>query len=115
MREINDGMVRNNLLPFISSRYVLNVLSIALQQNFELGMDLLLSFPIRNLLDQGIRSNPIGGGQILLQTAYLEQKYKNLNLLSNPPSYDSVEPITGVRKEFIEKYGINPFYFCTWL
>ena len=115
MREINDGMVRNNLLPFISSRYVLNVLSIALQQNFELGLDLLLSFPIRNLLDQGIRSNPIGGGQILLQTAYLEQKYKNLNLLSNPPSYDSVEPITGVRKEFIEKYGINPFYFCTWL
>lgn len=115
MNEIYDGMVRNNFLPFISSRYVLNILSISLQQNAELGMHLLSTFPIRDLLNQGINSNPIGGGQILLQTAYLEQKYENLNLLNSPPDYNSVEAITGVRKAFIEKYGINPFYFCTWL
>lgn len=115
LNEIFDGMVRNNFLPFISSRYVLNILSISLQQNLDLGMDLLSSFPIRDLLDQGITSNPIGGGQILLQTKYLEQKYKNLVLLDNPPAYNTVEAITGVRKDFIVKYGINPFYFCTWL
>lgn len=115
VNEIFDGMVRNNFLPFISSRYVLNILSISLQQNLDLGMDLLSSFPIRDLLNQGITSNPIGGGQILLQTKYLEQKYKNLVLLDNPPAYNTVEAITGVRKDFIVKYGINPFYFCTWL
>ena len=51
----------------------------------------------------------------MLQTKYLEQKYKNLVLLDNPPAYNTVEAITGVRKDFIVKYGINPFYFCTWL
>lgn len=115
MNEIYDGMVRNDFLPFISSRYVLNILSVSLQQDFDLGMDLLSTFPIKDLLNQGINSNPIGGGQILLQTKYLEQKYGNLFLLDNPPDTDSVEAITGVRKEFIIKYGINPFYFCTWL
>lgn len=115
MTQIFDSMVRDNILPFISSRYVLNLFSISIQQDFNLGMELLKLFPIEKLINEGINSNVIGGGQILLQTKYLEQKYEGISLLNSRPSLSTVEPITGIRKDFIQNYGINPFYFCIWL
>lgn len=115
MIQIFDGMVENGQLPFISARYAMNILIIAYRENEEWTKQLLEEYDIINLLSVGLKNNTIGSGQLLAQLEYLDQKQPELDLLSKIERPKNTTPVTGRRLKFIEKSGLNPFYFCTWL
>ncbi len=113
--QIFDGMVENEKLPFISARYVMNLLLIALRQNQDWAKELLHKYNIVNLINTGISNNAIGSGQLLMQIDYIEQKLPELNFKSQCIVPADIINVTGKRKDFIQKTGLNPFYFFTWL
>lgn len=113
--QIFDGMVNDNKLPFISARYVMNLLIIAVRQNPNWCKEILQNYAVVDLLNQGIKDNSIGSGQLLMQLDYIDQKLPKLNLKSMCITPQELIPVTGKRRDFIQKTGLNPFYFCTWL
>ncbi len=115
LKQIFDGMVANNQLSFISSRYVMNLLIIAARENIGWAKEILQEYKVIDLFQQGIMENAIGSGQLLMQLHYISQKLPNLNLQLEYSTPRGVIPVTGSRYNFIEKSGLNPFYFCTWL
>lgn len=115
MIQIFDGMAKNKKLPFIASRYVMNILIIAMRENVSWVFDLLQDFTIKELFNEGINNNIIGSGQLLMQINYIDRKCPELNIKSNCVFPREILPVTGNRKDFIEKSGLNPFYFFTWL
>lgn len=115
MLRIFDGMVRKKQLPFIAARYAMNLVIIAMRQDKRWAKDLLQEFDIIGLINRGLQDNVIGNGQLLLQLDYLEQKLPENNIKSKCHLPKNIIKQTGMRKEFIEKSGLNPFYFFTWL
>lgn len=113
--QIFDGMVRNNQLPFISARYIMNLFVIAIRANKDWGKELLQKYDIISLLNSGLTSNTLGNGQLLKQLNYVEQKLPECDIKSRCHLPSRVIETTGRRKEFIEETGLNPFYFFTWL
>lgn len=113
--QILDGMVRNDQLPFISARYVMNLLVIAIKENKDWGKELLQRYDIISLFNKGLASNTLGNGQLLKQLNYVEQKLPEYDIKSRCHLPTKVIEVTGRRKEFIEETGLNPFYFFTWL
>lgn len=113
--QILDGMVRNDQLPFISARYVMNLLVIAIKENKDWGKELLQQYDIISLFNKGLASNTLGNGQLLKQLNYVEQKLPEYDIKSRCHLPTKVIEVTGRRKEFIEETGLNPFYFFTWL
>lgn len=109
---IIDGMKKR--LPFISARYAMNVIAVAFRQNPALGKTLLAEYPIVKMVNSGLVNNKMGSGQLVLQIATLSKKYPEFNLSGYriPPYIDTV---TGVRRDFIDRYSLNPFFFSTWL
>lgn len=109
---IMDGM--KGRLPFISARYAMNVIAVAFRQNAALGKTLLAEYPIVKMINEGLLNNKMGSGQLVLQIATLSAKYPEFELPGyiNPPN---IENVTGVRRDFIARYGLNPFFFSTWL
>lgn len=115
LTQIFDGMVRNSQLPFISARYVMNLLVIAIKENKDWGKDLLQNYDIIGLFNDGLTCNTLGNGQLLKQFNYVEQKLPECSIKSQCHLPTKVIEVTGRRKEFIEETGLNPFYFFTWL
>lgn len=113
--QIFDGMVNNEQLPFISSRYIMNLLIIASRNNADWTKELLNNYTIISLINNGFESNPIGSGQLLTQLEYINQKQPELNLKSKCIIPSNIIPVTGLRQKIIQKTGLNPFYFFTWL
>lgn len=113
--QIFDGMVRNDKLPFISARYVMNLFIIAIKENKDWGKELLQQYDIVGLFNNGLASNTLGNGQLLMQLDYVEQKLPECDIKSQCHLPLKVIEATGRRKEFIEETGLNPFYFFTWL
>ena len=114
MRQIFDGMGVNTL-PFLGADYALNVLSVSLRQNQQLAKELLEEFPFNNLVNASF-SNMLCASERILQMQYLTAHYPNsFPLLStcNVPKIKNAAK--GKRKEFIERYGFNPFDFSTWM
>lgn len=115
LTQIFDGMVRNDQLPFISARYVMNLLIISIKENKDWGKELLQQYDIVNLFNNGLASNTLGNGQLLKQLNYLEQKLPECDIKNRCHLPSKVIEPTGRRKDFIEETGLNPFYFFTWL
>ncbi len=113
--QIFDGMVRNNQLPFISARYVMNLFIIAIKENKDWGKELLQQYDIISLFNNGLSSNTMGNGQLLKQLNYVEKKLPEYDIKGQCHLPSRVIEVTGRRKEFIEDTGLNPFYFFTWL
>lgn len=113
--QIFDGMVRNDQLPFISARYVMNLFVISIKENKDWGKELLQQYDIISLFNNGLASNTLGNGQLLKQLNYVEQKLPECDIKSRCHLPTKVIETTGRRKEFIEETGLNPFYFFTWL
>lgn len=111
---IFDTMGSKNL-PFISGRLIMNMISIAFKQNSNFAVDLINEYPIKDLLINGINSNIIGTAQLKLQMEYLDRKYNGFNLYNPEMFAQRTGIVNGAQKEYIEKYGLNPFVFCTWL
>lgn len=114
IQKIYDGMVKNGQLPYISSRYIMNLLIIAAKCNKEWAKEILNKNDIVHLINNGLSSNALGSGQLLLQLEYFDKEFgfDIKNSCSFP--YD-VTAVTGRRRDFIEQTGLNPFYFFTWL
>lgn len=113
MNLIFDGMGQR--LPFISARYAMNIISVAFKQSPSLGQALLSEYPVRILVNKGLFNNRLGSGQLLLQMGILANKYPQFTLNQEcikPPEIDSV---SGIRREFIIRHGLNPFFFSVWL
>lgn len=113
--QVFDGMVRNNQLPFISSRYIMNLFVIAVKENKDWGRELLQEYDIIGLFNSGLKSNALGSGQLLKQLDFIDQKLPQNNIKSQCHLPSHIIETTGRRKIFIEKTGLNPFYFFTWL
>ena len=101
-------------LPFLSARYALNVIAVALNQNFDLGIDLLNSFSVIDLIQNSLNTNPLGSGQLLLQMGTLDKKYSKLNMLENCHITKKIIPAQGIRADFIKQTGYNPCSFSMW-
>ena len=93
----------------------MNLLIIASRSNSDWVNELLNNYKIIPLINQGFESNSIGSGQLLTQLDYIEQKLPELNLKSKCNIPSKIIPVTGQRQKFIQKTGLNPFYFFTWL
>lgn len=113
MNLIFDGMGEE--LPFISARYAVNMVSAAFKQSASMGQALLSDYPVEKLVNKGLQNNRMGSGQLLLQMGILADKYPGFTLNKSciqPPEF---EPVSGIRREFIIRHGLNPFFFSTWL
>lgn len=114
-KQIYDGMVRNDQLPFISARYIMNLFIIALKENKDWGKELMQQYDIISLINDGFASNALGNGQLIRQLDYIDRKLPECSIKDQCKIPAQVIEPTGRRKEFIEETGLNPFYFFTWL
>lgn len=101
-------------LPFLSARYVLNIIAVALNQNFDFGIHLLNRFPVIELIQNSLDTNPLGSGQLLLQMEILDAKYRRLNMSDKCYATKSIIPAQGIRGDFIRQTGYNPCSFSMW-
>lgn len=114
IKKIYDGMVKSGQLPFISSRYIMNLVIIAAKCNKEWAEEILNKNDIVNLINNGLSSNAMGSGQLLLQLNYFDKEF-GFDIKSRCNFTYDITAVTGRRKDFIEQTGLNPFYFFTWL
>lgn len=112
-RQLFDSMGINKL-PFLTADFALNVLSVSLRQNINLAKEVLNDFPIVKLVNNSFNNNLCVSERILM-LQFLASKYPSIKLieLCNIPNIN-IEAC-GKRKDFILKYGFNPFEFSTWM
>lgn len=110
---IFDNMELKNI-PFISSRYALNIISIAFQLFGSLGEEFLKKYPLSNLIQDAFNDNILGSGQIKRQLELLDENFHINQILSITDNRNEIIPITGLKKAFLEKTMLNPFIFSTW-
>lgn len=101
-------------MPFISSRFVLNLVSIALNQSEEFGKELLKEYPIARLIEDAFKDNALGTGQILMQLDILNEKYEVKDYLKIEIYPTKIIEVEGLKRKFLHKTGLNPFLFSTW-
>ncbi len=113
------NLIRDNMgmekLTFIAARYAMNVVSVGFHISPNMGETLLQEYNLSPLVQKAFNSNTIGSGQLALQMNYLEQNFRQYNLLKSCTIPTNLFPVTGVRKSYIDTYGYNPFFFSTWL
>lgn len=115
VRQIFDGMGTNKL-PFLSADYLLNILSVAYHKNPLLGYELINTYPVKELIDASFSRNLLCASERILQMQYLAAKYSGKFPLLNICNVPQIPNIArGKRKEFILRYGLNPFDFSTWM
>lgn len=115
MRRVFDGMGINKL-PFLAADYALNILSVALKQNKNLGKELITVFPLQQLLQKSFSVNCTNANERYLQMQYLYVHFRDecsFFLECKIPARHNVS--SGKRTEFIVNYGLNPFDFEIWL
>lgn len=112
-RQLFDSMGVNRL-PFLTADFALNVLSVSLKQNVNLAIEILNDFPVFKLINNSF-CNSLCISERILMIKFLSSKYPSIKLLElcNIPNI-AIEAY-GKRKEFILKYGFNPFEFSTWM
>lgn len=102
-------------LPFISVRLAMNVIAVAFKQNEQLGYELLSVYPIKELMEVGLRNNNMGSGELMLQMQYLNKRYEQFDIHFPELFKSNIYPVNGMHREYILRQGLNPFVFCTWL
>ncbi len=115
VRQLFDSMGVNRL-PFLSADYLLNILTVAYQQNVSLGLELINTFPVEKLINASFSRNLICASYRILQMQYLAAKYGDKFPLLRTCAIPVIPNSTmGKRKDFILKYGYNLFDFSTWM
>ena len=100
-------------IPFITARYAMNIVSIALAQSKELGLELIKKYPIKKLVQNAFKDNILGSGQLLNQISILNSFY-GIYLGDETQNHSKYIETTGIKKNFLTKTGYNPFIFSTW-
>lgn len=114
INQVFDNMGLNQL-PFISARYIMNLIIMVIK-NYPFIVDELFNvYPIQLLLQKGCNSNTIGTGQLLLQLEYINIHYPKFSKYFNIHLPNKISEVTGHRRDFIIRHGLNPLYFYTWL
>lgn len=115
MRQLFDSM-GINCLPFLSADYMLNILTVAYRQNASFGLELVNTFPVRELINASFARNSLCASYRILQIQYLAANYGDkFPLLTTCNIPQSLDAARGKRKDFILKYGYNLFDFSTWM
>lgn len=115
MRRIFDGMGLNKL-PFLAADFALNVLAVAYHQRIEFGQELIQCFPLEKLLKTSFKVSNINITERFLQLQYMHTHYGDkFTLLKEFKTPTSMYETSGKRKDFITRYGINPFDLEIWL
>jgi len=115
MRQLFDSMGTTKL-PFLTADFMLNILAAAYKQNQALGWELINTFPVIELLNASFSRNPLYASYRLLQMQYLASQFHDKFPLLAHCNIPSIRNVTyGKRKDFILKYGYNPFDFSTWM
>lgn len=102
-------------LPFLSARYIMNIIAAAFHESSSLGTVLLERNPVAELIQKAILSNGLGVSQLVMQMQYLQKHYSSFTLLDSLRIPNNLVSVTGTRKVFIERHGYNPVFFSTWL
>lgn len=100
-------------MPFITARYAMNIISIALAQSKELGLELIEKYPTKILVQSAFKDNILGTGQLLNQISILDRTY-GIHLENEIKKPKNFIETTGIKKNFLTKTGYNPFIFSTW-
>lgn len=101
-------------LPFIAANYIMNILSIALEQHNELGKEIFHNPKVQNIISSALKNNTLGSGSLIRQIIKMQSKFTELDLsIYTKPV--NVSSISGTREEFIMEKGYNPIIFNAWL
>lgn len=114
MQRIFDSLGTTEL-PYLTSNYVMNILSLSLKHSSSLYNELINNFPVIKLLNTALKSNDMCSGQLILQMKVLAKKYPEFTLLGKIFIPNKLTNVSGKRKQFIEKYNMNPFVFNVWI
>ena len=80
-----------------------------------LRLNMITDYKVIKLVQAAFDSNIMGTSSMIAQLKYFEKNQINFNLLSALKIPGITTDVSGLRKSYIEKYGINPFFFNTWL
>lgn len=101
-------------LPFITSNIVANCLSIAYKHNTSLGNDIMQKYPVVKLFNNALTSDQMGSGSLCEQLSFISSK--NSKFSTDTIKFPGKKShLDGIRLNFIERYGLNPLIFHTWL
>lgn len=109
-----DSLGRSSL-PFNVSHFAMNILSVAFMQNPALAEELLHKYPFQDLVQRGLDTNIMGSGSIIRQMESLASKYPDFSMPDNLRLPHERTSISGIRLDYIERYGFNPFFHNIWL
>lgn len=101
-------------LPFIAANYIMNLLVVALEQHYELGILIYQNSKVRSILSSALTDNILGSGSLTQQIIKIQSRFPEIDfsVFSMPRLISS---ISGVREEFIMEKGYNPIIFNAWL
>lgn len=102
-------------LPFLTAQFALNVLSVVIRYSPTLYKELLHEYKIVELIQTAFNTNIMGTGSMIKQLEVLSIKYTSFDLLDKLVLPKNRTDVSGIRLDFICQYGINPFFFNTWL
>ena len=104
-------------LPFLAANYVTNILAVALAQKEHLAHELVVEYPIHQVISNALTPNQLGSGSLMLQLSALAQHYSSFSSLGLDdfafPQQHSI--VTGIRSNFVQNRCLNPTIFNAWL
>ena len=117
IRIILDAILANfskDYLPFIASNYIMNLLIIALEQHYELGISIFENNKVHSILSSALSDNALGTGSLTQQIIKIQSRFPEIDF-SSFPMPRQISQISGIRAEFIMEKGYNPMIFNAWL
>lgn len=103
-------------MPFLTAQFALNVLACAQISDPQLVRDLLTQYQLRDLIQTAFHKNIMGTGSMIKQLGILAMKSSLIDRFVNSIDFPKEQTsVSGIRLDFICTYGINPFFFNTWL
>ena len=106
------GMKR---MPFLTAQYALNVIGSAFMSTPHVATQLMNEYKITELVQSAFSTNIMGTGSMIQQIEVLAFKYCGFKLHDHLKFPSKRTSVSGIRLDFICNYGLNPFFFNTWL
>lgn len=113
IKKIFDSLGTDEV-PFLTSNYVANILSIATKSSVSLANDLLRQYPINFLFSKSLNQNMFGFNSLYHQISLLKNKYSNLKL-DLPYNISTKALSDNKRTSFLNNNMCNPAIYNTWL
>ena len=117
VRIVLDAVLANfskDYLPFIAANYIMNILTIALEQHHDLGKEIFLNNKVRSILSSALNDNILGSGSLTQQIIHMQSHHSEIDFSAFTMLHQR-SPISGIRAEFIMDTGYNPIIFNAWL